>query len=257
MKRLTLTDTGSTNTWLKENAASLESPLCVVAESQTAGRGQRGNTWESEPGKNLTLSMLFRPCMFHPADQFAISEAFALAVSDTLMKACGVETKVKWPNDIYWRDSKICGILIEHAVSASHIIHTIAGAGININQTKFVSDAPNPVSVAMITGREHDFEKILRILEDEAELRISSVLDEPGRDAVHREFMSRMWRADGKPHLFRDVAVDTVYEGIIRDVEKSGHLIVEAVRVPEGNASEVLGNGKMRKYAFKEVEFIL
>lgn len=143
----------STNNYAKANAASLPSPTMVVAREQTAGRGQRGNSWESEPGANLTFSVFVRLPEFPARRQFAVSEAVALAVADTL-GVFGVQAKVKWPNDIYVGDRKICGILIEHALMGAELMHTVIGVGINVNQKRFLSPAPNPVSMRQLLGKE-------------------------------------------------------------------------------------------------------
>ncbi|MDE6431375.1 MAG: biotin--[acetyl-CoA-carboxylase] ligase, partial [Duncaniella sp.] len=121
----------------------------VSARRQTAGRGQRGNSWESAPGKNITMSILLRPEGLHPSRQFVISRAVSLAITGVLrryMPASAV--RVKWPNDIYVDDRKICGILIENVISSASIRQSVVGIGINVNQRRFLSDAPNPVSMA-------------------------------------------------------------------------------------------------------------
>ena len=109
----------STNSYVSHHAASLADMTMVIADAQTAGRGQRGNSWESEPGKNLTFTLLHRPKGVLPREQFAISEATALAVADFLEEN-GISAAVKWPNDIYVGDRKIAGILIEHSLTGHH-----------------------------------------------------------------------------------------------------------------------------------------
>lgn len=119
-----------------------------VADFQTAGRGQRGNSWESGAGKNLLFTVLLRPDFLHVAKQFAISQITALAIVKYL-ETKGLSPKIKWPNDIYIGDKKICGILIEHTVAGANLSASILGIGININQTQFCSDAPNPISLLL------------------------------------------------------------------------------------------------------------
>ena len=157
-----LEETTSTNTYLDNLDVEREQPEgCVVTTySQIAGRGQRGNSWEAEPGKNLTFSYLLRPDQIAPQEQFVISQAVSMAVVDVLSRyADGFS--VKWPNDIYYRNSKIAGILIEHNLSGMSIARTIVGIGLNINQMQFLSDAPNPISLCQITGVEYDLDKFL------------------------------------------------------------------------------------------------
>lgn len=219
--------------------------VVVATRRQTAGRGQKGNTWESEPERNLTFSAVWRPTAFAARWQFAISEAVALAVCD-LLAHCGIEAKVKWPNDIYVGDRKICGILIEHSVMGTDIDRTIAGVGINVNQRVFRSDAPNPVSMAQIADREFPLPALLNEYVRILEARLADIMTHEGRETINAEFKERMWRFDGEAHPFRDRDTGHCYRGIIRDVEPSGLLTVECADA-----------GACKKYAFKEVEFLL
>lgn len=244
MKTVVLPEVDSTNSWLARNAASIAETTLVAAREQTAGRGQRGNTWEAEPGANLTFSVLWRPASFDPARQFAISEAFALAIADTLADLYGIEARVKWPNDIYVGDRKLCGILIEHAVIGRRIERTIAGAGININQTVFRSPAPNPVSVAQITGRKHPLPEALEAVAAAIDRRFAAIEAEDQREALHTEFMSRMWRADGRPYPFREPGGEP-FDAVIEGVEPDGILLLRDTA------------GRLRRYAFKQAEFLL
>ena len=139
----------------------------VATRSQTAGRGQRGNSWEAEPGTNLTFSLLLRPQGFPAARQFELSMLVALGVADVLNSLFGrlgfrdLKARIKWPNDIYVGHKKIVGILIENQLSGAGIDRTIVGIGVNVNQTRFLSDAPNPTSVALLTGRTLALEPLL------------------------------------------------------------------------------------------------
>lgn len=242
-----LQSTRSTNSYLGEMAAEAAHGTVVYTDIQTAGRGQRGNTWEAEPGKNATFSVLLRPAAVDPNRQFLLSEASALAVVHALDPhidgAC-----VKWPNDIYYKDLKICGMLIEHALSGGHISHTIAGIGLNVNQRVFLSDAPNPVSLVQITGRELPAEHFVRAVAEEL-LRLSDPLPGNAR-ALHEEYLSRLYRNDGY-HPYRAVADSpalpggTVFEARIRDVASDGMLTLE------------LRDGSCHRFAFKEVEYLI
>ena len=132
---LRVAETASTNSLLRELVIkeSLAEGSVVVADFQTAGRGQIGNTWESEAGKNLMFSLVLYPTCIPANRQFLISQIAALSVKEALDLYADHIT-VKWPNDIYWKDKKICGMLIENDVSGHHIRRSIAGLGININQ---------------------------------------------------------------------------------------------------------------------------
>lgn len=240
MEIIRLGSCGSTNSFLREHAAELPSLTLVTAREQTAGRGQRGNTWESQPGKNLTVSMLWKPEGFEACRQFAVSEAVSLAVADTL-KEFGIEAKVKWPNDIYVGDRKICGILIEHSVAGRNIESTVAGIGLNVNQREFFSDAPNPVSMLQSSGREHDLEAVLASLYRRLEERLQEVDGE----GLHSEYMTRLWRGDAQFHPFRDTATGAAFRAMITSVDPDGMLHLLTDRFEE------------RTYAFKEVSFTL
>ena len=132
----------------------------VWAERQTAGRGQRGHTWTSPEGENLTFSMVLEPRFLPVGEQFLLSEAVTLALTDTLA-AYGIDTRIKWTNDIYVGDRKLVGILIEHNHAGASLSRTIAGIGINVNQTAFDPALPNPVSLAQAGGRKFNRSRLL------------------------------------------------------------------------------------------------
>lgn len=244
MKYLHVDITDSTNTYAVEHESEFESLTMIYCNEQTAGRGQRGNHWESEPGKNLTFSVVYRPEDFPASAQFAISEAAALGIADALGEL-GVEAKVKWPNDIYVGDSKICGILIENALLGVNLLRSVIGVGINVNQRVFLSDAPNPVSVCNITGHEANLDAFRQIVGQKLDERLGALATASGREGLHQEFKRRLWRADGNLHPFLDVATGERYEGCVEDVEPAGYLIIRD------------SFGHRRRYAFKEVEWIL
>lgn len=245
MRLIELETVDSTNNYAKEHAAGLDSPVMIVAREQTAGRGQRGNSWESEPGANLTFSAFVRLPQIPARRQFALSEGVALAVADTLA-AFGIEVKVKWPNDIYVGDRKICGILIEHAIMGTGLTHSIIGAGINVNQRRFLSPAPNPVSMWQLLGRETPVEAVREEMMRRLEDCFGRMDDEEGRMAVHAEFLRRLWRSDGKAYPFRDTATGEVFDARIEGIDPDGPLLL---RLP--------ADATLRTYLFKQVEFLL
>ncbi len=235
----------STNTWAKEHAAQLAHGDIVVTPCQTAGRGQRGNTWESEPGKNLTFSILLRPERIHPSEQFIISEVVSLATADAVANALSASrfnlpAMVKWPNDIYAGDRKIAGILIEHSVCGGSIGHTIAGIGLNVNQTQFHSDAPNPVSMAQLAGKEFNPGELMHCIRD----RIVSLLCNPDKKEIHRTYHRHLWRNDGNMHPFATPQGEC-FRAAIKEVEPTGILHL------------MTADGSPRRFAFKEVSFTL
>lgn len=244
MNLIELESVRSTNDYVKDNASSLESPTMVVAHEQTAGRGQRGNSWESEPGANLTFSVFVRLTKFPARRQFAVSEAVALAVADTL-GVFDIEAKVKWPNDIYVGDRKICGILIEHSLMGAELMHTVIGAGINVNQKEFLSPAPNPVSMFQLLGRPTAVETVREEMIRRLDLAFPRVGDEKGRHRIHQEFLQRLWRGDGDLHPFRDTATGEIFEAVISGIDPDGPLRLR------------LACGQERTYLFKQVEFMI
>jgi biotin--[acetyl-coA-carboxylase] ligase len=240
----------STNTWLRENAERFGNGHLVVTSDQTAGRGQRGNFWEAEPGKNLTFSMLLRDNGLKAARQFAISEGVALGVLEVLRKELAgyvapEKIKVKWPNDIYVADDKIAGILIEHTLSGNNLSRSVVGIGVNVNQTIFTSSAPNPVSMAQLSGHcdfnlDSIMERIAKAIMHRMELICVSDKEQTRQ---HREFLENMWRNDGEAHRFQ-LPDTSCFAARIHTVESDGML---ALKLPDGD---------IHHFAFKEVAFI-
>ena len=242
MKIIHLEEVDSTNAYIMRNVGELEAPVMVTAYRQTAGQGQRGNSWEAEPGKNLTFSIFYRPVALPPMAQFSMSEAVALAVVDFL-GAHGIEAKVKWPNDIYVGDNKICGILIRHSVMGGVVSYSVIGVGIDVNQTLFLSDAPNPVSMKQITGETYDLQLLEKEIADIVERSLEGVNDPDIRIKLHEEFMKNLWRGDGKEYPFIDTATGERFNARIEGIAFHGPMTLR------------LSDGSLRTYAFKEVSF--
>lgn len=213
----------------------------IVAESQTAGRGQRGHSWESGKGQNLTLSAILEPTFLPPTEQFLLSEVIALAVADTLA-SYSIKTKIKWTNDIYVGDKKIAGILIEHKLQGNSIGRTIAGIGLNINQTLFSEDLPNPTSMALERGTKFERYEVLGRLQESISRRYTQLQSGQSK-ALQSDYHRLLYRLDEK-HLYA-LPDGTRIQGIIRGVEPTGALKVEDE------------NGKIVSYLFKEIEFLL
>lgn len=208
----------------------------VLTLNQTKGRGQRTNTWESENGKNLTISIIFRPEFLPIPLQFHISMVISLGVYDYLQQyTTGVQ--IKWPNDIYVKDKKIAGILIEHSIMGSALSTSVCGIGLNINQKKFISDAPNPVSLAQITGKEYDLEEELKALLNCIEERYKQI--QCGEDLTNEYLQSLYWIND--EHRFEDA--DGIFIGKIVGITDYGQL-------------RIISKDEERIYNFKEVSFI-
>lgn len=242
-----LHQTASTNTYLKRMAALLPNGTVVYTHHQTAGRGQKGNSWEAEPGKNLTFSMLLKRPGVAAARQFCLSEAVSLAIVDAVDARCaGGGVAVKWPNDIYWRNRKLCGILLELSLAGSGIDYMVAGVGLNVNQERFVSDAPNPVSLKQITGRDTDLDALLRDVCSRIEQLCAQCAQGPEAvAALHSRYLGRLYRNDGKPHTFALPGGER-FEATISRVMPDGMLVLRHE-----------ATGQEHTYAFKEVSHVI
>ncbi len=239
-----VSQTASTNTYLSRLAATLPGGTVIYTPSQTAGRGQKGNSWESEDGKNLTFSMLLKRPPVKARDQFYLSEAAALAVVEALTAEAGDGFAVKWPNDVYWQDKKICGMLLENSLDGSDIATCIVGIGLNVNQERFLSDAPNPVSLINITGREHDLEALLKRVCSRIEQLVDSLDDDNARADLHQRYMAALYRNDGQLYPWEDAA---------------GHRLMASVAgiAPDGTLTLLHEDGTRHDYLFKEVKHII
>ncbi len=234
-------------------AATAEHGTVVYTDRQTAGRGQRGSSWESEPFKNVTMSILLRPENVAPNQQFWLSEISALAVERVLSKYIG-NVSIKWPNDVYYKDFKICGMLIEHSLSGGKINYTIPGIGINVNQRVFLSDAPNPISLVNVLGHEVPTSEILDGLVDEI-LTMCGQLPEKAEE-IHREFLSKLYRRDGF-HEYQSTIRSASADGL-SVLEEGEHFQARIVNVhPDGMLDLMTTEGHIHTFAFKEVAFIL
>ena len=234
----------STNTYAKELlAAGVDLPDVTVltADFQTGGRGQRGNSWESERGQNLTFSLVSHPSRVAAHHQFVLSQAIAVAVSQTLTEYVdGIS--VKWPNDIYWHDRKLCGILIECNLVGSAVADCIIGVGLNVNQTVFVSDAPNPVSLAQIIGMTVNRDVLLQAVMSRF-MSLYAVLRQGGAEALQAEYMRLLYRRTGLYRYRSRDGVEFMAETV--GVEPTGHLVLRHA------------DGEVRHYEFKEISFVI
>lgn len=237
-----LEEARSTNSSLREwlTREPLPEGSVLWADNQTKGRGQLGNSWESEAGKNLTFSLVIYPESIGAGRQFLLSQIAALGVKDTLDKYVD-SIRVKWPNDVYWKDRKICGILIENDLAGHRIATSILGIGVNVNQKQFLSDAPNPVSLAQVTGRQYDREQLLSELRVHLYIRYLQVLREE-LETLRNDYLAALYRADGF-YPYQDAS--GVFDARIGGIEETGHLLLER------------RDGSHRRYAFKEVSFLI
>ena len=230
----------STNNEASRLAPSLANGDTVVTHTQTAGRGQRGNSWEAAPGMNLTFSVFLRPENIPVPRSFLISMATAVAIVESLAKYLpDEEVSIKWPNDIYVADKKLAGILIENSFMGQNVESSIIGIGLNVNQSEFLSDAPNPVSMSMITGQHYDLDELLDDIVQNIVSLTADLSDSVFADNIIRRYHSRLWRRTGV-HRWR-LPDGEEFDGSILRVAPTGHL---ELTLPDGSS---------RSFAFKEV----
>lgn len=234
----------STNRYLHDYAAThpwdgtSAEMVVVTADYQTAGRGQGANSWESEPGRNVLMSVLTHPTAVAPRRQFVLSMAIALAVGDALEHyADGIS--LKWPNDIYWHDSKLSGTLMETRIVGGTIVDCISGTGINVNQHSFAGGAPNAVSLWHITGRETPTDELRRHVVD-AYGRYHAMAQRGEHEALSALYHARLYRR-GEEHTYEDDGGRFI--AVLTGVDERGQLLL---RRAEG----------LRAYDLKEVRFV-
>lgn len=236
-----IAETPSTNSYVKQLLLSekLAEGTIIATHHQTAGRGQKGNSWESEKEKNLTFSIVLYPTFIPIMEQFIISQVVSLAIKDTLSKYTE-NISIKWPNDIYYNNQKICGILIENVLSENGLANSIIGIGLNINQEKFVSDAPNPVSLKQVTHKQYNLHDILSDIQ--AKILFYYELIEQGKsDIITDSYKKNLFRKEGY-HPYSDNTGEFLAK--IKDIQPTGHLVLETA------------DGYEKTFAFKEVKYI-
>lgn len=231
----------STNNFLKAYRPLQPSELTLVtAEYQSSGRGQTGNSWESEHGENLLFSLSVHPRFLEAGQMFRISQIAALAVHETYAHY-SEDICIKWPNDIYWKDCKICGMLIENDWTGKVLERSIIGIGMNINQKEFRSSAPNPVSLFQITGQVTERRFMLEQFM-ESFMKYYRMLQRNETEIIEKKYKDALYRKKGM-HQYEDN--HGRFLASIADVTPDGHLILEDEK------------GNLRSFAFKEVRFIL
>ena len=228
IRHIHLEETTSTNTYIKGLALETDEMVVVSTLWQTAGRGQGVNRWESERGKNLLFSLMARPSFVAVQQQFALSMAGALAIKAVLDRFTP-DIRIKWPNDIYWRDRKISGTLIETSLAHGEISRFVYGIGLNVNQVLFVSDAPNPVSLAQITGKQVALMPLLNSIV-EAFLAQWDLLKAGQTHLIATRYNAALYRATGfhrysdKQGAFDAELVGVETDGLITLRDRQGQL---------------------------------
>ena len=220
---------------------SLNDGDIILANDQIHGRGHGSNKWESEPGRNLTFSICFKPCKFEAQSQFMLTQMLSLAISDVVCHLTGSkDVKIKWPNDIYIGDGKVAGMLVQNFIAGSKIDTVIAGIGLNVNQKVFKSDAPNPVSLINFTSCELDVPKVLNEVLAKVDEYYSPSPDEPLKELLNKKYLERLY----KYMLLSDYKTgDILFKGKITGIDEYGRLLI----IDENNQNRV--------FAHKEVVF--
>ena len=211
----------------------------VITNHQTAGRGQRGNAWEADPGENLTLSLLLKPSFMLAKDQFYLTMVVSLAAKEFLTTRLSATVKIKWPNDILVNDKKICGILIENTLSGDKIQHSIVGIGLNVNQIAFT--IASPTSMKLVAGRDFDLAEELNLFLEKLEVYYLQ-LRSGKLDSIKQHYLNQLyWR--GEVHQFLRSADGEIFSGVITYVEENGRLTI-------------LQDNKEVSFDLKEITFV-
>jgi len=233
----------STNNYCKLlDLNTVEEFTLICARNQTAGIGQQGNHWESEPYKNLTFSLILKPAFLAAADQYQLTMALALAITDFLdSELHRDDITIKWPNDIYVGNSKICGTLVTCQLQKDHLANAICGVGLNVNQTIFPSWVPNPVSMVLIDNKQRDLDALLPLLAHHIENRYRS-LRVPDGTSLRQNYVNRLYRMGSRAaYVYKGETIEATITGI----DHYGHLILNT-----SDGSDLICN-------MKEVRFIL
>ncbi len=225
------------------NLSETEEFTVIVARTQTAGIGQRGNHWEAEPGKNLTFSLVLKPTWLPIADQYQLTKAVSLGIADYLIPLIAEgerRVRIKWPNDIYVDDKKICGILITHRIAGGRITASVVGIGLNVNQIDFPEWVPNPTSLGLLTGQEWPLDETLEKMLDCIANRYNELRDNP-IGTLDEPYLNLLLR--------RGVEAQYGYQGqtitaTLLDVNRYGHLQL------------VTDKGERLSCQLKEIQFL-
>lgn len=240
-QRIALRTVGSTNEYLAglQRANPQPEGTVVSAQFQESGKGQAGSKWESAYGQNMLVSILFYPSFLPAGNLFSLNMAFSLGLAGFAKELLGEHVRIKWPNDLYYLDKKLGGMLIENVVSAQTVSQTILGAGINLNQDSFSQHLPNPISFKQILKKQLDLDAAFSSLFRHVEARYLQ-LRRGEENAIREEYHRAMFRFG---EWARYESAGWVFEGKIRGVSQEGKLMIEH------------RNGFVESFEMKEVRF--
>lgn len=214
----------------------------IQADYQSAGKGQRNNNWESERGKNLLCSILLKPHFLHPRNTFFLNKITSLAVLDTLNELTEQEVKIKWPNDVWIKEQKIAGILINNALMGNTLKSSIIGIGINVNQLIFRTPNLNATSLKILEGKDFSNTNLLKRLAFHLETRYLQL--KAGQvEGISADYRKALLGLNESRH-FKEAGSDNIFAGQIRGVNGLGQLIVKR------------SDGVINHYNNKEIIFI-
>lgn len=236
---LYIKSTPSTNDFLKDFIRDNKVPegFTVYTDFQTKGKGQPGNKWNAEKNQNLLFSIIVFPYDISIDKQFVISQIISFSIVKTLEKYID-NVKIKWPNDIYWNDKKLGGILIENSLQGNAIKHSIIGVGLNVNQITFPVEIPNPISMKQIIGKSFDRKRILaEIIENFSEL-----FNDRNKFNIKEKYLNSLFRKD---EFYQYKTIDgELFSAKVADIESDGKLILQTPK------------NEKKEFYFKEIEFI-
>lgn len=220
-----LSEIDSTNNYLRKklsNTKPLAEGTVIMADHQFAGRGQQSNVWEAEKGKNLTISILFNPIFINIHQQFYLNKAVSLGINDCLRVIIGDDCKIKWPNDIYYKNQKLGGVLIENIVSGQHLKSSIVGIGINVNQQNFSSGLFRATSLSKILHHNYELNDLLSELCKSIEIRYLQLKEDI--KCLDAEYLNRLCRLN---EVHQYAINDRIYSGSIKGVSEEGYLLLQ------------------------------
>jgi len=237
-----LSSTDSTNLYAAQllKSENVEEGTIVHTYEQKAGRGLGQNTWESEKGKNLTFSIILFPHFLPVQHHYMLSKVVSLGVSEYVSSKID-HIKIKWPNDIYWQDKKLAGILIENSIKGSTMNYSVAGIGLNLNQVQFVSNAPNPVSLKQITKKKYAIDDELVLVRQHIK-KYYQMLKAGQMNEINRAYIDNLYRFN-KFYNFR--WNNRIFRAKITGVNEYGHLQV------------LTSDNEKKEFEMKEIEFLI
>jgi BirA family transcriptional regulator, biotin operon repressor / biotin---[acetyl-CoA-carboxylase] ligase len=194
--------------------------MAVLAYHQTAGRGQRGKSWQSPKGESMSLSIALQPHFLKATEGFALLSAVAVAVARVLQQYTGNETTIKWPNDVYWQRRKLGGILIENVIKEGAFRWAVVGIGINVKQASFPAHLQNPVSIKQITGKEMDVKELTVEIQEAVTGAMEKLAENPL--AFFEEYNQLLFCRNEKTKLKQG---SRVFETVIKGVNTFGELM--------------------------------